>query len=233
MAALEASAHRIMGLRNIVDFFLAPSGFLRRKMIDRGFSLEKVKHLPLFLPDKMFNKGNRNRGYLLYLSRLEPIKGILSILKACRLVPEINLVIAGPVREPLSSQLPELLPFNAKYVGMKQGSELRRILFESSAVVHPSLLYENQPFSIMEAFAAGKPVIASDLGGMTELVKNSRGGLLVPPGDIEALADAMQWMIIHPREANRMGMKAREYAHEEYNAEGHYQRLMKIYKQLW
>jgi len=229
MAAVEASAHHIMGLRNMVDFFLAPSAFLRNKLIDRRFSPGKVKHLPLFVPDNMFNKGNKNKNYLLFLGKIEPIKGIFPLLNACKQAPEINLVIAGLVREPLASQLLKMLPPNAKYVGMKRGNELRRLLFESSAVVLPSLWYENQPFSIIESFAAGKPVITSDLGGMTELINNSKGGLLVPPGDVQALAEAMEWIATHAKQANQMGQAAREYAMREHSSQKHYERLMQIY----
>lgn len=229
MAALEAYVHRIIGLRKIVDFFIAPSAFLRKKLIKRGFSLEKVKHLPLFLPDDMFDNGNENKGYLLFFGKLEPIKGLFPMLDACKQVPEMNLIIAGRIRKPLANQLPELLPPNAEYVGVKQGDNLRRILLESGAVVLPSIWYENQPFSILEAFAAGKPVIASDLGGMTELVKNSNGGLLVPPGEVKALAEAIKWIAMHPKQAKVMGQAAREYAMREHCAQKHYERLMQIY----
>ena len=140
--------------------------------------------------------------------------------------------MAGRVEEPIASKLPELLPPNAKYVGMKHGDELRSLLLGSRAVVVPSLCYENQPFSIIEAFAAAKPVIASDLGGMTELVQHGERGLLVPPGNVEALGNAMEWMVTHPEEAKDMGRKARIYALEEHSAEVHYKKLLQVYKRV-
>jgi glycosyltransferase involved in cell wall biosynthesis len=230
MAAIDLYFCSIVGLKRIVDFLLAPSMFLRAKMIDRGFRPQQVKHLPLFLPDNMFSKPDGDKGYLLFMGRLETIKGIIPLLNACRLVPEINLVLAGSVREPLSSQLPRLLPSNATYVGMVPRDELQRILLQARAVVVPSLNYENQPFSILESFAAGKPVIASNLGGMSELVRPSKAGLLVQPGDVNALAEAMRWMVKHPAEAHLMGTKAHEYARRIHNSETHYQKLIEIYK---
>jgi glycosyltransferase involved in cell wall biosynthesis len=231
-AAIEAYAHHIMGLRRSVNLFLAPSAFLRRKMIDRGIPPQEVEHLPLFLPDNMFQEQNQNKNYLLFMGRIEPIKGIFPLLAACREVPEVNLVIAGQVNEPVASQLPRLLPPNARYVGMKQAGEIRQILSNSSAVVLPSLWFENQPFSILEAFAAGKPVIVSDLGGMTELVESSDGGLLVPPGDVQALAAAMQWMQKYPDKAAQLGQNARHYVRQEHAADRHYERLMNIYERV-
>jgi glycosyltransferase involved in cell wall biosynthesis len=107
----------------------------------------------------------------------------------------VSLLIAGSVGEPLASRLPGILPENAKYVGLKHGQELADLIHDALAVVLPSIWYENQPFSILEAFASGKPVIASDLGGMTELVAHRERGLLVKPGDPAALADALRWAV--------------------------------------
>lgn len=82
-------------------------------------------------------------------------------------------------------------------------------------------------------FAAEKAVIASDdLGGMTELVKDGERGLLVPPGDVDALANAMKWMDAYSLETQEMGKKARAYASEIHSSAAHYKRLMGIYKSV-
>jgi glycosyltransferase involved in cell wall biosynthesis len=117
-------------------------------------------------------------------------------------------------------------------VGMKRGEDLNLLLDGARAVVVPSLWYENQPFSILEAFATGKPVISSDLGGMTELVRDGERGLLVPPGDVQRLAEAMQRMADNPGEARVMGDAARRYAWEVHSPDRHYQALTKIYRQV-
>jgi glycosyltransferase involved in cell wall biosynthesis len=150
LTSIEAYTHCMMGVRDRVDRFLAPSAFLRNKLIDKGFPPEKVIHLPLFLPDRMYSHTDYDDGYLLFLGKLDPIKGIYPLLKACRQVSEVRLLIAGRVEESIGGQLSELLPSNAEYVGMRQGEELRRLLFGARAVVVPSLCYENQPFSITE-----------------------------------------------------------------------------------
>ncbi|MEW6382152.1 MAG: glycosyltransferase family 4 protein [bacterium] len=232
MAAIEAYIHRLMRVQAKVDYFLSPSAFLRNKLIDRGISQRKVKHLPLFIPDTSFHHNKeKDEGYILFLGRLTPLKGIYPLLAACQKAPQAHLVIAGMVEEPLASQLPKLLSPNAEYVGMKQGEDLHRLLAGARAVILPSLWYENQPFSITEAFAAGKPVIASDLGGMTELVNNSQGGILVSPGDVDDLAEAMRWITAHPKEARQMGKKAQEYACNTHSSDIHYRKLLQIYQQ--
>jgi glycosyltransferase involved in cell wall biosynthesis len=233
MAALEAYMHRLMRVRERVDAFLCPSAFLRNKLIERGFPTDKVHHLPLFLLPEMFSDYSRDQGeYLLFLGKLEPIKGIRPLLDACRSAPQVQLILAGRVEGPFADELPVLLPSNARYVGMKQGEELRQLLQNSLAIILPSLWYENQPFSILEAFAYGKPVIASDLGGMTELVTHHERGLLVPPGDVNSLTEAMIDMMEHPVEAQRMGQNAYEYVKVVHQADHHYAELTKIYDKV-
>jgi len=233
MASGEAYAHRWMGVATKVDAFLSPSAFLAGKMIEGGLPAEKVRHLPLFLPPAMFAQtpgDKEDGGYLLFIGRLTRIKGIHPLLAASRLVPEVPLILAGAADEPVLEDLPRELGPQAQYVGLKHGEELWRLLTEARAVVVPSLWYENQPFAITEAFAVGKPVITSNLGGMTELVKDRERGFLVPPGDVEALAGAMSWLAGHPQKARLMGRQALEYVLAEHHPEVHYQRLMEIYR---
>ena len=113
-----------------------------------------------------------------------------------------------------------------------RGGSMGQLLDNAQGVVFPSIGYENQPLAILEAFARGKPVIASNLGGMTELVKDGERGLLVPPGDVSALADAMRWLAQHPGAARAMGQRARECVLREHSPEGHYRGLMAVYERV-
>lgn len=232
MAAFEAYCNRWMRVLKKVDAFLTPSGFLKSKLLENGFDEKQVHHLPLFLPQRNFWEGDQDQGYLLFLGRLEAIKGIEVLIEAARRAKEVSLLIAGSVGEPLASRLPEILPENAKYVGLKHGQELTDLTHNALAVVLPSIWYENQPFSILEAFASGKPVIASDLGGMTELVAHGERGLLVKPGDPAELADAMHRAVTNRTLMKVMGRNARQYALDNHSPETHYQFLMKIYSQV-
>ena len=230
MASLEAHAHQAMNVRGKVNAFLCPSSFLRGKLLESGFDESKTIHLPLFLPDAAFELTNDDRGYILFLGKLEPLKGILPLADAARKVPRVTVILAGRAEEPLKSQLPALLSSNVEYVGFKSGAELADLRRGARAFILPSLWYENQPLSILEAFALGKPVIASDAGGMRELVGQNERGLLTPMGDADALADAMAWMAGHPAEAHHLGEKAFQYARENHSANKHYESLLKIYR---
>ena len=228
MAATEAYAHKLMGVRGKVDAYLAPSAFLANKLGEGGF-LEDVYHVPLFIDKKYFQAQDQDDGYILFFGRLDFLKGIYTLLDACRVLPHIRLRIAGRMNEAEEASIRPKFSPNVEYLGMKSGNDLRELVGRCRAVVVPSIWYENQPFSILEAFAAGKPVIASNLGGMSELVTHMERGLLVKPKDAEELAGAMAWMDEHPEEAWKMGTRAQAYVEKEHSAEHHYERIIGIY----
>jgi glycosyltransferase involved in cell wall biosynthesis len=232
MAAFVAYCNRWMGAIRNVDALLTPSRFLKTKLVENGLDENRIYHLPLFLPRENFWEGEQDQGYMLFLGRLEAIKGLDILIEAARRVKDVPLLIAGSINEPLASQLPEILPENARYVGLKHGQELADLTHNALAIVLPSICYENQPFSILEAFASGKPVISSELGGMMELVAHRERGLLVKPGDSVALADAMHWAVTNRILIKDMGRNARQYALENHSPEKHYQSLIDIYSRV-
>jgi len=163
------------------------------------------------------------------MGRIEAIKGMDALLAACRLAPEVHVVVAGPADETAQRTWLSQLPANVEYAGFLHGQELQQRLAGALAVVVPTICYENQPFSVLEAFAQRKPVIASDLGGLTELVADHERGLRVPPDEPPALAEAMRWLASHPNQAREMGAAAYGYVSSEHDASTHYQRILALY----
>lgn len=229
VAALEAYVHRRRGVTEMVDRFVAPSRFLREKLIEMGaVPAARTAHLPY--PVMRFAAGASEPGaYLLFAGRLTAIKGILPLLEAARRVPQVRLLLAGRADEDLAARLPSLLPPNAQYLGLQTPGQLEPLLAGAAGAVVPSLWYENQPFAILEAFAAGRPVIASRLGGMAELVGNDERGLLVPAGDVQALGDAMVRLVTDRPLAARLGADALEYARGVHAPARHYDALMTLF----
>lgn len=232
MTCIEAYTHAIIGVRNIPNYFLSPSIFLKKKLVNRGFNPDKIIHLPLFIPDHFFQEKSKDEGYFLYFGKITPIKGIHPLLDAFQTLPNSKLIIAGSIDESFRDEFFNSLPMNAEYIGIKHGKDLRSLILNSRATILPSLWYENQPFTITESFASGKPVIASALGGMTELIKHKERGFLVPPGDLVALSSAIKYLDEHPKEAKRLGNNAKRYALEEHSAKGHFDRLIQIYEDV-
>jgi glycosyltransferase involved in cell wall biosynthesis len=104
------------------------------------------------------------------------------------------------------------------------------LMKEASVLVFPSTCYENFPVTILEAYAVGLPVIASDLGGMSSLVDDGRTGLHFRPGDPEDLAAKVEWASAHPAELASMRGQVRGEFEAKYTAERNYRALKEIYE---
>lgn len=231
MAATEAYAHQLIGIGKKVDAYLSPSAFLMQKLREGGIT-GRIHHLPLFISEEFFHRSDQDEGYILFFGKLEPIKGIYQLLAACQKIQGIKVKIAGRISETEENKIRSQFGKNIDYVGVKTGDELRNLIRRCRAVAVPSIWYENQPFSILEAFASCKPVIASNIGGMRELVRDHETGILVEPGNVDELEHALVWMSEHPDDAQKMGEAAFTYARNVHAPEQHYQSLMVIYKNV-
>ena len=96
--------------------------------------------------------------------------------------------------------------------------------------VVPSEWYENNPLSVLEAFACGKPVVGAEIGGIQELILDSETGLLFDPGNVHSLKQKIVDLIEKTDKRIEMGRKARRYVEENFSPEKYYIKLMKIYE---
>lgn len=179
---------------NYIQKYISPSSFLRDKFIEYGYDPDKVVNIPNFITLDDFKPRYEYDNYLLYLGRLEKEKGLITLVKAFSLItkkfPEISLKIAGTgsLTDELVNLISRMKISNVELLGFIQGSKLEAITKNAKAIVIPSEWYENYPFSCLEAMAYGKPVIASDIGGMPEQIKDGITGFLFEPFNEEQLA---------------------------------------------
>lgn len=229
--ALEGYFVLIKGLYEMIDLIIAPSQFLRHKLIEFGFQASKIVHLPNFVNPQDFSPSFKGDGFI-YFGRLAVEKGIESLIKVASSLPDIRLTIAGdgPWKEEALKLISSLGCYNVRLTGRLPKEQLGEEIRKSMGVVLPSICYENFPYSVLEAFAYGKPVIATRIGGIPEMVSNGENGLLVEPGDWDDLRKSMDYLHNHPEIAEKMGMAARKTVETRYNAELHYERLMEVYK---
>jgi glycosyltransferase involved in cell wall biosynthesis len=229
--AMSASLYdRMTRVPSRVQRFIAPSRFLAGKLVEGGFDPARITHLPNFVDAGAF-PARPEGDYALYFGRLSREKGVDVLLEALALAQRGRLKIAGdgPQRAELERRAAELGLGGVEFLGYRSGDELKEILAGAQFVVLPSRWYENLPFSIMEALAAGKPVIASDLGGIPEMIEDGVNGLLFPAGDAGELARRLVLLLDSPEQRESMGRTGRQKALELYNADYHYQRIIDIY----
>ncbi|PJE76423.1 hypothetical protein COV05_04575 [Candidatus Uhrbacteria bacterium CG10_big_fil_rev_8_21_14_0_10_48_16] len=190
----EAGVKREMGTPNLV---LSPSKFLADFYHERGlFTDTRTEILPNPLPpDQVTLREKRltNRTQFLYVGQLEEHKGIRELLEAFDQVGEdVELHIAG--EGSLAEMVADRSGRDARiaFHGFVSLNHLIKLLKTTDAVVVPSTCYENSPTVIYESFLVGVPVIASNIGGISELIKDGETGLLVTPGNTKDLARAMK-----------------------------------------
>jgi len=115
---------------------------------------------------------------------------------------------------------------------MRSNSEVITILKNAKFLIFPSIAYENFPLVLIESFASGKPVVASRLGPLPELIEDKRTGLFFEPGNSNDLSEKIKWMFENDDLLIQMGKNARTEFEEKYTAEKNFEIILKIYNQV-
>ncbi len=235
LCALEAYVHRAWGIyARGVDKYIAPSRFMRQKMMEFGLDGGRIVHVPNFLNLEDYEPSASFDNYFVYSGRLEEVKGVATLLEAVgnsRVAPRFELRIAGDGEQRAALEAhPRANGSNhVRFLGWLSPREVGSLLRGAMFSVMPSQWYENAPLSIYEAYAYGKPVVASRIGGIPELVEEGRTGLLFQPGDPHELQRKIDYLLTHPAQVTEMGKNARKLAEKAYGPDRHYQLLMKVY----
>lgn len=233
LSASEAYIHRILRINELIDVFIAPSNFLRNKFLDYGFDKNKITHINNFLPDEYFNNKKIRGDYALFVGRLSQEKGLTTLLNAFSEM-NIKLKIAGdgPLNEKVSDYHQRFN--NISYLGFAEGSKIIENIDKANFLILPSEWYENLPYTILEAFARGKPVVASNLGGMTELVGNDeKRGFLFDVADTISLKEKVNKLYyLESNKYEEMSDTAFNYALKHFNEIDHLSRLNILYRNI-
>lgn len=176
--------------------------------------------------------GAPARPIVLTLARLDPQKGLSDLLEAAAMVPDTNFVLAGEGRERMRLEdMARTLGIDRRVLFLGHREDVPELLAACDLFVLPSL-YEGLPVSVLEAMAAGKPVIATAIGGTEEAVSNGETGLLVPPRNPPALAVAIRSVLSDPLLARRLGLAGRERALQDFSAEKMVREVTQLYERV-
>ncbi|MDQ6891350.1 MAG: glycosyltransferase family 4 protein [Acidobacteriota bacterium] len=215
--------------RNLRSLCLLPS---RIRVVHNGIDLRPFGRPADSSLREFLNKGT-GRPIVLCVARLDrKQKGLRFLVEAASLVPEAQFVLAGegPERSALEAQARDLgVDERVTLLGFFE--DLPNLLASCDLFVLPSLC-EGFGLTAAEAMACSKPVVASNIGGLNEVVVHGETGLLVPPGDSCELAAGIRTMLSNSVLAARMGIAGQERVHREFSAERMVQRTTDIYEEI-
>lgn len=180
---------------------------------------------------------------IICVGTLHEVKGQVHLIDACAILKSLGIAFQcqflgdGPDRAMLEERIRSAeLTDQVQLLGPRTRREVIRCLREADVMVQPSVpsrsgRKEGIPVVLMEGMACELAVVASDLSGIPELVENGVAGLLVPPGDAQAIADALRSLADQPALRQRLGQSARQKVLREFDLTSNARRLATLYSQ--
>lgn len=250
LAAMEASFNRAHKSSQRIDKVIAPSRFMRSKLIEGGWPEDKVVFLQNFADDAILDRAanagadatDRENPYLLFFGRLSAEKGVDTLLRAfdaalSSLPQDMRLVVVGdgPDGADFKSLASSLgCASRIEFTGYQTGGALQAYVERASLAIASSRCRENMPYSIVEAFAAGTPVIGTNIGGIPELVDEGKTGFICEPGGVQSMADAISRganAFLDRSAYSRLQSNCRSYVMENCSREKFMSDLVNLYKE--
>lgn len=230
--------HKVLNVyRKNIDLYIAPSKFVKNKLIKAGFDEDKIRVVGHFINPSVSRSAQAtspSKGedkYILYFGRLSEEKGIQVLIEAMKKLSDVKLKIAGQgyFKPNLESQVLELKLKNIEFLGFKNKKELQELILNSQFIVMPSLAPETFGLSALEAMALGKVVLASNIGALPEIINKE---FLVKPGDAKKLAEKIAILTKDEKYVNIKGQENRQRVEQLYDQKGHYKQILGIYNQF-
>jgi glycosyltransferase involved in cell wall biosynthesis len=223
--------HRwILRLEDNVNLFIVPSNFMRDRLVTWGFAEAQIKLIRNFTdisPAESVEVGS----FGMYLGRLSREKGLDVLLEALRKAgdPPFWFVGDGPLRVDLENLSQEQGLMNARFLGRVDSDVVRSLLRQCRFLAMPSLCDENAPLAALEALGAGRPLLATRVGGLPELAGGGRG-LLCEAGNADELAEGINTLMRDEQLCREAGAHASSFARAELSPAVHLNGLEAAYE---
>ena len=232
-----------------VDCFIAISEEIKEGLLCDGYKQYKIVRIPNFIDQNLFHPSGKKSGdqirkklgftngkIVTFSGRLVERKGVSVLLEAWGKLAkdhqDVLLVIVGggPLEKKLKDQSRELgIEENVKFFGFV--NNIGDYLAATDIFVFPSF-QEGFPNSVLEAMACGIPVISTKIGGVVDVIRDGENGLLVEPGNVNQLADALKKLISDAEYASTLGKNALKTVRENYNINLIANKYVKLYGRL-
>ena len=223
--------HDYLRITNKIDAFVVPSSFTAIKLKQYGISEEFLNHIPSFFNEPQRDLCLSYEPYFLYIGRIEKQKGLMTLVKAFE-DTKYSLKIIGFSSDGYDDFLKNYLVGKKHcidFLGRMTFDEIVPFLQTCMCTIVPSEWYDNLPNTILESYAFRKPVIATNIGSLPEIVNDGKTGILFEYGDALSLRSKLEIFINDPQCAQRYGEQAYSEIQNKYSAEAHYEKLMELF----
>jgi glycosyltransferase involved in cell wall biosynthesis len=223
------------GLKEKIGGYICLTEFAKNILLQQSeIPADKIHICPNHIDTSAFTPQYGGGKYVLYLGGLYRDKGVMTVAKAFRQVPHIPLkfVGAGDAEQELRDYIAEHGLTNIELVGYKSGQEKMDCLRNSMFTLVPSQCYETFGLVVLEAFASGKPVVASAISSLPYIVEPQKTGLLFEPQNADDLAEKVGWLYGRPDEIENMGRRARTTVEQKYDSRLRYAALQAIFEKV-
>lgn len=236
LSVAEAYLANALGDRRLVDRYIAVSEYQKRTLLRLGLPGEKLRVVHHFA-DAAEKPADGPGSYFLYVGRMVREKGIVELLHAYAQLdkprPPLVLVGGGSDAELIGREIAALkLTGEVVLAGHKNKAELAELYRQCICAINPSRLNETFGLTVLEAMSYGRPVIASNVGALPEMVRHMDTGILVESRAESELARAMELLWRQPAEAMRMGLAAWQMVRDEFSKDAHYRKISSVYREV-
>lgn len=233
--------HFAKGYFEYIDRFVVTNEFAKSMMLKGGFSENRLEVIPTFVVvSQAAYVRNKDADYVTYVGRLDPTKGVDVLIRAFMLMYDmvvsgrLKLVIIGEGAKDYVDQLKAMvlargLGARVEFTGRLRKDEVDEYLASSLLSVVPSRWYENLPNSVLESYAAGTPVVASNIGSLPELVIAGQTGELFEAGNAEDLAQKLSELTQDRARLVSMGAACKRMVESKYSRKAHLSKLESLF----
>jgi glycosyltransferase involved in cell wall biosynthesis len=226
--------HELWGITKKVDAFVVPASFTLNKLHQYGIPEEKLYHIPTFFNGKEEPLQIEYQPFFLYVGRIEKEKGLKTLVQAF-VNTDRRLKIIGFSSDDYDADLKNYLQGEKhaiEFLGKMNFADIIPYLSTCLCVIVPSEWYDNFPNVILESFAYKKPVIATNIGSLPELVQTNETGFTFEYASVISLKEKIEYFLNNPLEAKRMGENAYSKLINNYSPQIHYSQLIHLFNSL-
>lgn len=215
---------------NGVDRYIVQSDFQKNKFIQQGIPEDKLVILPGLCPEIDADNIDNIGDLVSFVGRVSAEKGIYEFLEAAKNNIDIPFKVAGFFDK--NFNVPADCPNNVEFVGFLKGNELNEFYLKSRIIVVPSKWYEGFPNVITRGMLLKRPVVTTNIGAMTSIIDNGENGILVEPGNVGQLSDAIAKLYADVKLCRKYGEAGYGKAKTLYSREKIYETLFGVYSSL-